>query len=555
LYNWTSKSSLHLKNKNTVFSLKNDSNISFVQKNLIIKAIRYIFTLGFLLFYCFNLFGQKNTKKYGFPLIQNFSGKDYRGDNVIWSAVQDEIGNMYFANKNGVLKYNGNSWSNIEIIKETISISYDSTTKTIFVGCVEDFGCIRLNQSGKSKYVSLADSMKRKDKIGYVWDCMATPEGIFFMTKNELIRYKNGTYKTWNSQDNFHTSFYAGGKLFVREKGVGLLYLEGEHLTFLNGSELFAENRIEFIGSSSINSNEFILASREKGLFKFELEKSKTNFKINLKTINKNTADLFSKNLISRGIRLSDNNYAFSTLFGGLIVIDINGNLLMQLNIKNGLNCDLINGIFEDSQGSLWLSTENGISLVMYSLSTYNFEHTGNISGTVESMAKLGEDLYVSSSMGIYKLNKKLNGFEKLDFPSIQVWHLVKIMGEESLIAATSQGIYKINSNGFSLISAETDNFYTITQSKKHPNIYFIGHSNGFSTYRYVNGQMKLISKNSNISFAIRSILEDKNGNLWLSTQYDGVIYMLTSESDINEKINYINFIQYSKSNITTSIN
>lgn len=492
---------------------------------------------------------------YGYPLIQNFTSKQFQVGNINWCSTQDEVGNMFFANKNGVLKYDGNHWSSIETLKEAISISYDSITKTVYVGCVNDFGYIKIDNSGKSVYISLSERLKQKDNVGMVWDCFSTSRGVFFLTENHLFRYHKGLFKTWNSQSNFHAAFSAGDKIFVREKGIGLFCLDGDFMSFIEGSELFAEVRVSFIDVDKSNPNEFILASREKGLYKFELQKNKSNYSIKLALINKSLADLFNKNIIYNGKRLSDNNLAFSTLLGGLIIIDTQGNLKAQLNTKNGLNCDLVNHVFEDKQGNLWLSTENGISLVMYNLPTYNFQNSGNISGTIESIAKLGNKIYVATSTGIYNFNQHINQFEKSDFPSIQVWQLTKAEHEEALLATTTNGIYKITSSGYKLLSDAIEKTFTIHKSRKHANIYYLGHFNGFATFKYENGQLVLINKNPNINSSVRSILEDEIGNLWLSTESDGIIYMLASESSISNKNNYINFIRYTTDNGLPNLN
>jgi ligand-binding sensor domain-containing protein len=135
-------------------------------------------------------------------------------------------------------------------------------------------------------------------------------------------------------------------------------------------------------------------------------------------------------------------------MLGVLFIIDENGNIKSHLNSKNGLTCDVINNAFQDQLGNLWLSTDNGISLVMWTLPVRNYQNNGNITGIVESIAKINNSLFVGTSTGIYKNNSTLNQFEKLDFPTIQVWQLVNIEEENILIAATKNGIYKIDIQG-----------------------------------------------------------------------------------------------------------
>jgi serine phosphatase RsbU (regulator of sigma subunit) len=457
---------------------------------------------------------------------------------------------LYFANNNGVLKYDGSYWKLIETLKEVLSISYDSLSKRVYVGCIADFGYINVESSGKVAYQSLAQQIDKKDKIGKVWDCLSTPDGIYFNTEKELIRYKNGTFKTWQSKSYFHAVFYAGAKVLIREAGTGLLCIENEILSFVQGSETFAENIISYIGSIKNKPNEFVLASRNKGFLKFELTKINDEFSIKLNLINKNTVDLFNKNIILSGTRLNDNQYAISTMLGGLIIIDENGNVKSHLNSKNGLTCDVINNTFQDQLGNLWLSTDNGISLVMWTLPVREYQNNANITGIVESIAEINNTLFVGTSTGIYKNNSKLNQFEKLDFPTIQVWQLVNIEEENILLAATKNGIYKIDIQGnIKLLSNELEDVLTITKSKKFNNIFYIGHLSGFATYKYEHGQLKLLSDFSNFNYEVRQILEDSYGSIWLSTKYDGLICMLNPNLYNIQNLNLVNYIKYTTVN------
>ena len=129
------------------------------------------------------MLGQQRGTNYGYPLIHNYTSKEYIvAENVNWAATQDELGNMYFANNHGILKFDGNYWTLISTNTQAISICYDSISKTVFVGCVEDFGFLKVLNNGKLSFVSLTNKLKKNEKIGMVWDCFSSPQGIFFIS-------------------------------------------------------------------------------------------------------------------------------------------------------------------------------------------------------------------------------------------------------------------------------------------------------------------------------------------------------------------------------------
>lgn len=510
----------------------------------------------FLFPFTVTVHGQNNNVNFDYPLIQNYTSKNYPAENINLAATQDEVGNMYFANLAGVLKFDGNYWTLIPTVKEAISLSYDSLTKTVYVGCVEDFGYIKIETNGKLVYQSLSSKMSKKENIGSVWDCIATHDGIYFNAQTALIRYKNGKFKFWESKSDYHSIFYAGGNLFVKETGTGLLFMEKDNLQFLEGSEIFSEKITVYIGKLKNQLNQYIIATRDHGLFSFNVEKKDSGFSSTIKPYEVNSSSLFKEYSIYKGVKLKDNFIAFGTKLGGLIIVDEKGNLITRLNSQNGLNCDFINNIFEDYQGNLWLCTDNGISLVMHSLPISNFMNIGNVDGIVESFAKIENTLFIGTSAGIYKFNVVLNQFQKINFPPVQVWQLSKIDNENALFAATSKGIYKIDSKGnSSLASNDIEIVFSITPSKLNKSIYYVGHANGFATFQYLNGKLTLLDKLTSINYEVRSVLEDSGGKLWLSTKYNGIICLFNFNHMLANKLYGANFVSFTMSNGLPSLN
>src|SRR5690606_33408167 len=54
------------------------------------------------------LLGQ--IKGTGLPNIRNFTKAEYRSGTQNWGIDQDANGNMYFANNNGLLQFDGSTW-------------------------------------------------------------------------------------------------------------------------------------------------------------------------------------------------------------------------------------------------------------------------------------------------------------------------------------------------------------------------------------------------------------------------------------------------------------
>ena len=81
----------------------------------------------------------------GQPFMQHFSPRDYQAGMQCWAAVQDARGVMYVTNMGCVLEYDGSTWRKIHLEGNPVAtgLSYDERTDTVFVGAVNNLGCLR----------------------------------------------------------------------------------------------------------------------------------------------------------------------------------------------------------------------------------------------------------------------------------------------------------------------------------------------------------------------------------------------------------------------------
>ena len=58
------------------------------------------------------------------PLVRNFSRKEYKSGTQNWCITQDSSNFMYFANNNGLLVFDGKTWT-------TIPIKFGTTVRSV----------------------------------------------------------------------------------------------------------------------------------------------------------------------------------------------------------------------------------------------------------------------------------------------------------------------------------------------------------------------------------------------------------------------------------------
>ncbi|MCA1759161.1 MAG: hypothetical protein LC658_05275, partial [Bacteroidales bacterium] len=120
----------------------------------------FLFLLSIRNFYvliltCFPFWGQTQVKSTGTPSILNYPKSEYNAGTQNWGIAQDQNGFMYFANNDGILRFDGIHWDLYAVPRVPVrSILIDNENR-IFVGMFNDFGMLKREPSGKIYFESL----------------------------------------------------------------------------------------------------------------------------------------------------------------------------------------------------------------------------------------------------------------------------------------------------------------------------------------------------------------------------------------------------------------
>ena len=109
--------------------------------------MRVSLIIVFLLFRIFQSFSQNTI---GIPDIINYSKSGYNAGTQNRGIVQDKNGIVYFANYEGLLSFDGNSWKTYPLPNKTIvrSVAIGKDNK-IYAGGQADFGYFSPDKNGK----------------------------------------------------------------------------------------------------------------------------------------------------------------------------------------------------------------------------------------------------------------------------------------------------------------------------------------------------------------------------------------------------------------------
>lgn len=306
-----------------------------------------------------------SAEKLGLPWITSFSPEEYNADTQNWAAVEDHRGILYVANNRGVLESDGLDWQLLPIgdFLAARSLAVDRHNR-LFVGALGDFGYFRPNGRGELVYVSLGKKAGLDaGEIGDVVTTLALQDGIFFLSSDGLYVWENDELTVIRPTTRFHLGFAAGGRLYVRQRELGLFVLDGRELSFVSGSERYQDDRVYAMFTLEENGK-LLIASRDQGFFIFDpLGQGAERFTPH-DLLNAAWKKRFQKIKVSVCDRMSDGSMVFATTQDGLFVISADGALKLHLNRRSGLMDDVVYYVARDRRDNLVLCHSNGISYV-----------------------------------------------------------------------------------------------------------------------------------------------------------------------------------------------
>lgn len=506
------------------------------KKELYIKITRH-FLLFALLISPILFLGQ--VKKIGLPLIKNYSKTDNKGGTQNWDIDQDKNGNVYFGNNDGLLQFDGTRWNkykakNSDAIK---CLKVDSSGK-IYVGCYNEFGYFEANSKGKLEYFSISRLLDKKkiSIIDFIWKIHLFKDEVIFQSFDHIYIYKNNKIKIINAPKKFQFSFLINSKLYFQDISTGILEYKNGKLNYLKG--LTTLNHSEIWGMVELEKNKILTATLDKGLFIIT----------NNQALPWNTeANTFIKKNGSLGCILYKNKYIIiNSVLDGIIVCDLNGNIIQHIDRSKGLQNNTVLTSFIDNSNNLWLGLDNGIAYVNENSFLTYFGFSYNL-GTVYSSVVHKGNLYVATNQGVFchpwNTDFKEGSFRLIEGTTTQAWNVQIINGE--LICASNKGALLIQ-NGKMIKNLDPKGYFGFKSIPNHPNFFIGANYNGFSVFEKTSSGMKFRNKIEGIDKSSNSFELDKD-YLWLKK--DQYIHQITLNKDLRKATSVKAFTQFLEQN------
>lgn len=376
--------------------------------------------------------------------LRNYSPDAYGAHLQNWAAAHGPRGRMYFGNTSGVLAFDGVHWQLIPLPNGSVARSLAVGAQgRVYVGGQQEVGYLAPDSSGQLRYVSLVEELPSSARaFTEVWKTLALPDGIYFQTPQHVFRWSESEERmtVWSAKDAFHLSFAVRDELYVREKGRGLLRLQGDSLRLVPGGARFAEERV--YAMLPYGEERMLVGTRTEGLFLYD-GRAFTRFRTE--------ADAFLQdNQLYQGAVLPDGSFALATMRGGAALVDTSGALLRLLDEAAGLRNETVLSIAVGPQGGLWLGLNDGLARVDVPAPLSFYDEQAGLRGVVQSVTRHRGRLYAATYQGLYRLAPSAAGrspaFEPVPGLATRCWSLLST--RRGLLAGCSDGVYRVGPGG-----------------------------------------------------------------------------------------------------------
>ena len=487
------------------------------------------YSILFLLFFPFLILAQ--SINLGTPFTKNFQKKDYKGGTQNWDVAQSQQGILYFANNNGLLRYDGTEWSCIPLPNKTIlrSIAIDDNGK-IYAGGQGEVGYFFPNENGVLDFVSLKELIPEEhQQFEDVWEIILHQQCIFFRSSNKIFELRDNRFIVHSYNTPLTFLGKANEELFIHSTPHGLKKFNGQD--FIAIEENSQLKKMQIAGIVYRPDIGYLVGTFKSGIYIYDGK--------GIKYWDNSLQEFFKQNRLNAIETINGKKMAFGTMLGGVVIMDEQYRPIQKLNNKNGLSTNNVLSLFEDIAGQLWLGYDNGVGYVKTNNPLSYLVPDGELEGTAYSAAVHEGKLYLGTTNGLYFKEWKdyYNPFGSIDFQLVkntegQVWGLSKVNGE--LFLGHNEGAFVIKNEIGTKIHGDIGSWMYLPIDDDKEKV-FAGTYYGINLLAKNNGKWELDKRLDGFDESSRILAKSPNGDYWMAHPYRGLFQIKLDEA--KEKI------------------
>nr|WP_298791829.1 Two component regulator three Y domain-containing protein [uncultured Allomuricauda sp.] len=440
------------------------------------------------------------------PPVYNYRLSEYKAASKNWDLSVNSRGELFAANNQGLLYFNGEKWTLNKLPNNTIIRSVEVVNDRIYTGSYEEFGFWEKDEMGVLHYNSLTHLIKDHQFTSEeFWEILSYNEKVYFRSFADIYIY-DGEHITVIDPPQIISDILIYEDNFIVAGGTeGLFELENDTLVSLQNQDLFYGKTI----TDMISLEEgLLIGTKLNGCYlwnEHKVEPWKPDLNNNLK-----------QHQLNKILKLSENQIAFGTIKNGVYLYNTKTKTSRVLNREAGLQNNTVLSM-QNFQDQLWLGLDNGLGRVkLNSPITYFTDYSGTL-GMVYDMALYENKLYLGSNTGMFYFEDGQIQF--VEGSQGHVWDLEVIEG--NLICGHNTGSFQVSANTFKEISAFSGG-YSFAKVPELNATYIQGTYNGLVKYEKTKEGDWKVSRVNGVSQPIKHLCFETKNILWAAHPYKG---------------------------------
>lgn len=459
----------------------------------------------------------------GYPYIKYYGATDYQAHTQNWGIVQDSMGVLYFANGNGLLLFNGSDWQLIELPGQSMAASVGiDAGQVVYVGGWGTFGRIVYRPDGMAVYEALSDLLgPESEKLSRVYETVTSADGVYFRTGEAIYRYRPGQpIQTWYmGEKQLGKLIQVNDRLFLKWQGRGIAELVDDQWKLLPDTDRFKD---EFVHSiMPYDHGRLLVAVNSASLYLYDGHRF-TEFE-------SEATPYFRKHRIYCAVRTIEGEFLFGTVSGGLMGIDHQGRISLQISDSGLLPNLSIRNFLIDRHQNLWLALDAGIALMEYP-SPFTIFRLKQKKAKVTAFARVHNRLYAATNEGLLqyqKLPSRQEAFGSVPEFSHKVWGLEVFNNQ--LLVANEYGIHEWRP--YESVTIKAGKTPGMQLSGIDPRRLYVFLENGLTTLVYDNGSWREEQVLPGFNRRVSKVVEQNAKTIWLDTDW-AELWSVTFSSD-----------------------
>ena len=447
------------------------------------------------------------------PPILKYSPSTYGAGNQNWMISQDKNNFVYFANNEGLLEYNGSSWTLFPSPNETILRSVRVINKRVYTGCYMEFGFWTKQVNGLLKYTSLSSKINSEilDDEQF-WNILNYDQWVVFQSLNRIYIYdtKTGKFNIITPKNSIFKSYSTTSSIYFQTHNEGLFEIENGKSKLVTNNPIVLNNRI--VNVFSIEDG-LIIQTEWNGFYKL------INGNLS-KFITDADSEFSTSNIYSSQI-LADGSFVLGTVSNGIIILNSSGKLKYHITQSNGLSNNTVLSLFEDTDKNLWIGLDNGINCVNLKSPVKSFVDNTGILGTVYASLLHQNKLYIGTNQGLfYKTYDTNEYFKFIAGTKGQVWSLSEHGG--NVFCNHDSGAFVVENGVATKIFSQIGTWKSETVPY-NKNFLLMGCYNGLIVLEKINNLWVFRNKILGFDYSTKYFEFLTNNEVYISHEYKGI--------------------------------